>query len=732
MATVTTIATNMNYVYYLIASPTYLYGLVGGSLPIHIAQYNLDGTTHNASWYTFPDNTIFQKGTIIGSYMYLISNTYTYIVQIHINTDGTLGSVNNTWALIPNSDKGSDITSHNSTLYFSTSFELDRSIYSIVVTNGVIGNITPFIIGSIGPMLISDTNIYLRTNHINKYDLSGTLVKDDFFTPYYMLGFNVNNLLLYGNCIYMAYVDVYQSNGTIVQYDLSSGLVTNTHYISNSIPTFQMVALNSNIYLINLANNQMLTVSLPSINTIVPPIISWSSIDICFNATISSAPIEGVIFHGYYGFNSNGIVQYFYDSSDYDTNLIADDIVTRNLKNVLGNNSTPMNFAGANYINNVYLYNIPYVSAIFKSNPYIILSQTALLLCDNYGQTDISYVLQTNGATAIVGPNGNVYAGGASYNFGANGISCHCNPVDTLPAKSIPMIIDYTLFGAIKYVEFNINQGSNVILNSYFIFLVIDIWVYPFILACYTPKGTSNILLGGDGNCYTTHSFGQAGGLRLTSIPTLDSSYPGLNVYVINSTGPLFDIQVRSSVFTGIPSYKGIQLTRDNASFTMTNIDRPIIYNICFPKGTMVLTDQGEVEIDKIDTKYHTIHQKQIVHITQTQATDNYLVSIEKDAFAENVPSRYTEITGNHLVFYGQMKKAKTLINGTTIKKVNYYGMPLYNVLMEQYSVMSINNIICETLNPDNQIAQLYYIMAKNPENIKDIKTFWNNGILSK
>jgi hypothetical protein len=48
------------------------------------------------------------------------------------------------------------------------------------------------------------------------------------------------------------------------------------------------------------------------------------------------------------------------------------------------------------------------------------------------------------------------------------------------------------------------------------------------------------------------------------------------------------------------------------------------------------------------------------------------------------------------------------LINSDHVHKVKYSGELLYNVLLENYSTMNVNNLICETLHPDNIIAKLY------------------------
>ena len=51
------------------------------------------------------------------------------------------------------------------------------------------------------------------------------------------------------------------------------------------------------------------------------------------------------------------------------------------------------------------------------------------------------------------------------------------------------------------------------------------------------------------------------------------------------------------------------------------------------------------------------------------------------------------------------------------VYKIKYTGEILYNVLMEDYEKMMVNNIMCETLHPMNGIAQLYKLLiALNPE----------------
>ena len=130
---------------------------------------------------------------------------------------------------------------------------------------------------------------------------------------------------------------------------------------------------------------------------------------------------------------------------------------------------------------------------------------------------------------------------------------------------------------------------------------------------------------------------------------------------------------------------------------------------ICFPRGTRVTTDQGNVAIELLKPDIHTIRGKSIVAITQTRPIFEYIISIDKDALGKNIPSVKTEISKEHKVFYkGEMVKAKDLVELCSgVKKIPYNGETLYNVLMEKHEKMMVHNLICETLDPDNIMAKI-------------------------
>jgi len=136
----------------------------------------------------------------------------------------------------------------------------------------------------------------------------------------------------------------------------------------------------------------------------------------------------------------------------------------------------------------------------------------------------------------------------------------------------------------------------------------------------------------------------------------------------------------------------------------------PITSDICFPAGTPVKTDQGLLPIEKLKPGINTINRNRIEHITRTITNDNYLVCFEKDSLDINLPIRRTLISKNHKILYkNKLIEAYKFINSFHgVHKVEYNGELLYNVLMDDYYTMDVNNLICETLHPTNVIAQIH------------------------
>lgn len=134
------------------------------------------------------------------------------------------------------------------------------------------------------------------------------------------------------------------------------------------------------------------------------------------------------------------------------------------------------------------------------------------------------------------------------------------------------------------------------------------------------------------------------------------------------------------------------------------------IVPICFPAGTPVTTDQGDISIELINPDIHTILNKKIIAITETITHDNNIVCFEKNSLGYNVPDKKTYISKYHgIIHNNKLIEANKFIGrlpGIYYKKYN--NEILYNILMEKHYIIKINNMKVETLNPNNFVAQLY------------------------
>ena len=139
----------------------------------------------------------------------------------------------------------------------------------------------------------------------------------------------------------------------------------------------------------------------------------------------------------------------------------------------------------------------------------------------------------------------------------------------------------------------------------------------------------------------------------------------------------------------------------------------------CFPADTPIQTDQGVTVIDKLVPGVHTLRGKRIIAITETRPLQKQIVCFEKDSIGKNVPSQQTLCSKEHKVLYrGEMIKARDLADMCkNVKKVSYNGETLYNVLLEKHGKMLVNNMICETLHPENIAAKFAKAKSSSKKN---------------
>ena len=294
----------------------------------------------------------------------------------------------------------------------------------------------------------------------------------------------------------------------------------------------------------------------------------------------------------------------------------------------------------------------------------------------------------------------------------------------TLP-KKITTIAERMFAGAIALTTINI-QDSVTRIGEYAFTdcsalrqIVIPIKVTRIDDFAFKNSGLTQIYIPANVTSIGNSAFADTA--QLTSLifdPDCDVTTIGLNAFTgcTNLTVVKMNKYDIDSLIASYPS--SISLNSNRTMFTnfygKTNVtytdNSPSVTPICFPKGTPVTTNQGNIAIELLNPDIHTIRNKRIIAITQSRPLHKYIVSIEKDALGSNIPNAKTQISKEHKVYYkGEMIKAKDLVNLCNgVTKIPYTGETLYNVLMENHDKMMINNLICETLHPDNILAKIH------------------------
>ena len=162
------------------------------------------------------------------------------------------------------------------------------------------------------------------------------------------------------------------------------------------------------------------------------------------------------------------------------------------------------------------------------------------------------------------------------------------------------------------------------------------------------------------------------------------------------------EITITATTTDGTNISAGIQITVEAAP----------ISNICFVAGTPVNTDQGPIPIEQLDHNTNTINCQPIVAISKIVSSDSHLIFLKANCLGPNQPSQNTTVSKLHKILYnGIMYPALNLPN---VEQMPYDGQPLYNVLLENYGTMTVNNLTVETLHPRSNIAVLYKYIATN------------------
>ena len=167
--------------------------------------------------------------------------------------------------------------------------------------------------------------------------------------------------------------------------------------------------------------------------------------------------------------------------------------------------------------------------------------------------------------------------------------------------------------------------------------------------------------------------------------------YALATVFILQITADILSASGASVIVPSIATFRG---TTHNVSIELNYVPT------CFPPGTPILTDVGEVPIERLSCK-HSIRGNPVVRVTRSSG-HRFVINIPKGALCKNVPNRDTVCSLEHKVFYaGVFHKARDLLLfREKVVRVFHDGSVLYNVLLAKPGVMLVSSLLCETLSP--------------------------------
>ena len=225
-----------------------------------------------------------------------------------------------------------------------------------------------------------------------------------------------------------------------------------------------------------------------------------------------------------------------------------------------------------------------------------------------------------------------------------------------------------------------------------------------------TMNGGIEIRLYGDNSASSANVYWLSdGGIKFTGpmLSLIPGNFIARNTIIVDDR-----LVVRGRLLSQTRTVRFIEISSVNTT-PIIGIENPI----CFPGYTPITTDQGTFPIIELLPGVHTIRGKRIVAVPQGKPRHmTGLVCFEKHSIGFNIPSQRTEMTGEHKILYNdKMIEARKFVGKIigrlgSIHIVPFDGEVIYNILLDDHSTVLVNNMVCETLDPENIVARLYQV----------------------
>jgi hypothetical protein len=171
-------------------------------------------------------------------------------------------------------------------------------------------------------------------------------------------------------------------------------------------------------------------------------------------------------------------------------------------------------------------------------------------------------------------------------------------------------------------------------------------------------------------------------------------------------------LTVKNGGGTTVFTMTGVNAAAGTPTFTI--VDTDIIQAVCYARGTMLRTPDGELPVEKLRAGKQVITLVDGQEIAKTVVWPGHRrinvaghprpetvapIRIIRDAFADGMPHRDLIVSPDHAIFVdGKLICARQLVNGTTIRQeLDWTAIDYYHVELESHAILLAEGLPAES-----------------------------------
>ena len=215
------------------------------------------------------------------------------------------------------------------------------------------------------------------------------------------------------------------------------------------------------------------------------------------------------------------------------------------------------------------------------------------------------------------------------------------------------------------------------------------------------------------GSTYSYNWDQPAHQLTIFETPTFLSTFEIARLTLNGTYGPSDFTLIDNTGFPMIPG--AVSFNNSNGTFT-TPFQLDIITSqpVCYARGTMIRTPDGELPIERLRPGKQVIAlvdgeeipqivtwlgHRRISLASHPRPETVAPIRIERGAFADNMPHRDLLVSPDHAIFVdGKLICARQLVNGTTIRQeLDWTAIDYYHVELDQHAILLAEGLPAES-----------------------------------